>query len=156
MFSKILGTLVLATCLLIGVFIYGPYGATISLTQALENEDTKAVAKQVDFDALRTSLNDDFAKKLGIAPKESLGSAIVGRIAGAFLSQIISADSMVMALKDKERREHLGLSADLTNIIIHSQWIDMDTFVLNNLDGAPATLLKRDGLNWRVAAMRIN
>lgn len=160
MFGKILNTLILAALLGGAAFVYGPYKSVTGLTEALENENTAAVDAIVDFDAVKKSLNNDFAKELGIntGPDEkSLGATVAATLIGSFLSQIVSPDTMVTVFKDKARRDRIGLSAQAGEILSRSAWQGTDKFVVFNGDGEPTMLFKRDGLmTWQLSGLRVN
>jgi len=137
-------------------FAAGPYFAAKSLTEALENEDAKSVSNYVDFDAVKSSLSNDFADRLHLnKQEESFGKALATQIAGAFLGQIVSPEAMVTVFKDKSRRDRMGLSADIPQLITHGSWHGPTQFILSDDEGNPATLLERQGAVWRVTAMRL-
>lgn len=147
----------LAAILAIAVLAYGPYGTTMSLTNALENEDTAKLPQYVDFPAVKKSLTNDFATRLGLPTKQkSLGETLVSGITGSFMQELVSPDTMVMVLKDARKRDHIGLSANLTDLLMNGKWHGASQFVLYSPDGQPATLLERQVFKWRVTALRIN
>ncbi|MBU6234259.1 MAG: DUF2939 domain-containing protein [Alphaproteobacteria bacterium] len=157
MFGKIGSLLFILVTLAGGAYVYGPYATTTSLTKALEAEDAAAVQKYVDFDAVKASFSDDFAKRLNLpVEKKSIGEMIVGEITAGFLRQLVSPDSMVLALKDAEHRKNMGLSSSVSDVVVHGNWIGLEKFVLNNPDGQPATLLEREGFGWKVTGLRVN
>ncbi|NBX66294.1 MAG: DUF2939 domain-containing protein [Proteobacteria bacterium] len=160
MFGKILNTLIVAALLSGAGFVYAPYKSVADLSQALENENVAAVDAAVDFDAVKKSLNNDFAKELGIntGPDEkSLGATIAATLVGSFLGQIVSPETMVTVFKDKSRRDRIGLSTQAGEILSRSAWQGTDKFVVFNGDGEPTMLFKRDGfMAWHLTGLRVN
>lgn len=148
----------LAALLIVGVYAgIQPYRTVQNLTQALENEDAAAVDRYVDFDAVKENLNEDFAQKMGLETGEpnSFAQTLATAVAATFIRNIVSPETMVTVLKDKARRDRLGLSSSLADIFARGSWQGTSQFVLRNDDGQPAALLTRDGLKWEVTALRV-
>lgn len=160
MFGKIFNALILAALLGGVAFVYGPYKSVTDLSQALENENVAAVDASVNFDAVKASLNNDFAKQLGIqtGPDEkSLGATLAASLVGSFLSQIVSPDTMVTVFKDKARRDRIGLSTQAGDVLSRSAWHGTNKFVVFNADGEPTMLFTRLGpLKWELTGLRVN
>lgn len=160
MFGKIFNALVLAVVLGGAAFAYAPYGAVTSLTKALENENVTAVETAVDFDAVKKSLTDDFAKRLNMttgADEKSLGASLAATLVGSFLSQIVSPETMVSVFKDKSRRDRIGLGSSIGEVLGRSAWQGTDKFVVFNGDGEPTMLYERKGLfSWELTGLRVN
>lgn len=142
--------------LIAGAYAYVSPARTIQqLTQALENEDAKAVSQYVDFDRVRESLQSDFAQKMNLNPDSGLGNVLATQITGAFLSGIISPETMVTVLKDKSRRDRLGLSDNLGEVLSRGSWLGGDYYVVRNDNGDPTIMLERQGRIWQVVAIRL-
>lgn len=154
MFKTILLILVIAGA----AFYASPYLAVQNLTQALEDEDTQSVEQYVDFPSVKENFKADFATRLGLSTAGdsagNIGNVLATRIAGAFINGIVSPDTMVTILKDKQRRDRLGLSPRITDLLSRGTWLDMHQFVLHDDYGHPTALLQRNGLQWQVTAIR--
>jgi DUF2939 family protein len=152
--------LIILIALIVGAYAFiTPYRTVQHLTQALENEDPALVDQYVDFDAVKSSFQDDFAKRMGIDTdgNNNIASTLATGIAGTFINSIVSPDMMVTVLKDKDRRDNMGLSATIGDLLSRGRWIDAHNFVLSNDDGKPTALLRRTGLlRWEVVALRIS
>ena len=154
--GKIFNLLLVVAFVCGGYFFAGPYMAVAGLTKALENEDAAAVSAYVDFEALRTSFTDDFAQRMGLEQKGTdLASILATRIAGAFIQKIVSPESMIAILKDKDHRNRVGLADNYADIFANGSWQGTSAFTLADETGAPVTLLERDGLSWKLVAMRL-
>ncbi|HEY8963149.1 MAG TPA: DUF2939 domain-containing protein [Alphaproteobacteria bacterium] len=148
----------LLVVLVVGAYAWiTPYRTVQKLVEAMEHEDPVSVDQYVDFDSVRANFQDDFATRMGLDNKdeESLASALVSRIAGAFISGIVSPETMVTVLKDNDRRERLGLSDDLGVLIQRGDWINKDQFILHDDYNNPTMLLQRKGLAWEVTAISL-
>ena len=160
MIGKLFNITIVVAVLAGGAFWYAPYSTAKSLENALENEDPIKVDQYVDFEAVKLSLNDDFAKKLKIdtgSGDSSFGSTLATRIASTFISAIVSPETMVSVLKDKERRNNMGLSDDMLNLVSRGSWHGASQFILYDDDNEPKMLFERHGLmSWTVTGLRIN
>ena len=148
----------LAALLIVGAYAaITPYRTVQNLTQALENEDAAKVDEYVDFDAVRAAFADDFATRMNLkaAPPSSVGSILGTSIATAFIGNIVSPETMVTVLKDKTRRDRMGLSTSPADLAARGKWQGLDSFVLYNDSNQPTALLQREGLHWQVTALRI-
>jgi hypothetical protein len=154
--GTIIKTLFLAAIVAGAAFFIAPYHTLQKLTAALENEDAAAVDKYVDFDAVAAAFQQDFARKMGI---DTQGTGIADTLAislsGSFLRGISGPGNMILILKDKDRRDLMGLSPKMADLLSRGSWQGADNFVLYNNDGKPTTLLKRTGFHWEVVAIRI-
>lgn len=149
---------IILAALLIGALWLGaqPYITIQNLTEALENEDPARVDTYVDFDAVQRSLGDDFAKRMHIdeGKPNSMGAMLATSIASTFIRGIVSPETMVSILKDKDRRIRMGLSDALIDLPARGHWYGDKEFVLFNDDDQPTMLLTRKGLKWEVTALR--
>lgn len=134
----------------------GPYAAVQNLTEALENESPARVDEYVDFDAVRRSLGDDFARRMHIDEGKpgSMGAMLATSIASSLIHGIVSPETMISILKDHDRRARMGLDDALVNILRHGSWYSDREFVLRNENGQPTMLLTRTGIRWEVTAIR--
>lgn len=152
--------LIITITLIAGAYVFiTPYRTVQHLTQALENEDPATVDRYVDFDAVKASFNDDFAKRMGLDTESNnnIAATLATGIAGAFVNNIVSPEAMVFVLKDKDRRDHMGLSSTIGDLLSRGRWQNRNEFVLSNDDGEPTALLRRTaGTQWEVVALRIN
>jgi len=149
---------ILAVLLVVGIYAgIQPYRTVQNLTQALENEDPLKVDQYVDFDAVKTNLNKDFAVEMGLdqGQQNSFAQTLATTIANTFIQGILSPETMVAVLKDKTRRDNLGLSSSLADLAARGSWQNTDQFVLRNDNGQPTALLTRNGVKWEVTALRI-
>ena len=136
--------------LLFGAFLwYQPYRTVINLTRALENENPQAVETYVDFAAVREAMTTQAA-----GPKQDAIGSIIGRhLAGAVVDAVVTPQTMVSVLKDKDKRDRLGFSATFGDILAHGTWNGPDAFILHDDKGDPTAVLQRRGLNWVVTAL---
>lgn len=141
-----------------GLYWFSPYRTVQSLTAALENEDPAQVAQYVDFDALKANMTVSMAQKIApdAAQKDpSISGIIAKHIAGAFVDSIVSPASMIPVLKDKTRRDQLGLSTSMDELAMRGSWQDTSHFVLHNAKGQATAILTREGLDWRITSLKI-
>lgn len=161
MIGRLFNLFVLVVIVVGGLVAYSPYATVQKLTMALENEDKTAIATYMDFDAVKAAFAaGDFAEKLGLdtgnKQDNSIGKMIANRIMGSFASAIVSPDSTIAILKDKDRRDVMGLGTDLLDLVSRGRWHGSDQFIVYNDNGQPTMLLERAGLTgWTVKALRI-
>ncbi len=147
MLKKLIGILVVAGAL---AFL-SPYYAVTQLTEALEAEDAQAVDKYVDFDAVRGYVENDMRQQAG-------GTGIAGAIGGfvgAAAGSMVTPDTMVAALKDQSRRDSMGMSSSLRQMMHRGQWHSADQFIVHNTEGRPTMLLTRRGIGWEVTGIKL-
>lgn len=147
----------LAILLIVGIYAgIQPYRTVQNLTQALENEDVAKVDQYVDFETVKKSLGDDFAKRKNLdqGKPNSVGAMLATSIAATFLKGIVSPETMVTILKDKSRRDRMGFSSSFGEVVGRGAWLNDKEFVLRNDDDQPTALLTRNGLKWEVTALR--
>jgi hypothetical protein len=154
--GKFIQLIILIVMLGSAYLFVSPYRTVQKLITAIENEDAQAVDDYVDFDAVKAAFQEDFVTKLGLDPSASaFGDVLATSLSGAFLNSIISPETMIIILKDPQRRETMGLAGEFGDLFERGQWKDTSTFILNNESGRPTTLLTRSGLHWEVKALRL-
>ncbi|MCB1538781.1 MAG: DUF2939 domain-containing protein [Rhodospirillales bacterium] len=148
-----LKTIIALTVLVALALFLSPYYTVTRLAAALEDENPKAVATYVDVQAVQAYLQRDLAAR-GQAEGGGLGK-MIGNLAGAAAGSLVTPDTMVAVLKDRQPREALGISDSWKRVLRDGHWISTDQFVLTSPEGKPAALLTRHGVNWQVTGIRL-
>jgi len=155
-------TLLILIAALVATYVWlTPYLTLQKLVAGMENEDPAIVERYVDFDRVKTSFQNDFVTSLGLEDgaqsnmMDSIGTTLATRIAGTFINNIVSPETMVSVLKDKDRRERLGLSRELMTLLNRGEWVNGNQFVLHDDFGKPTMLLERTGAKWEVTAISL-
>lgn len=168
---------VLAAVLLLGYVVAGPFMAYNGIREAVEAQDTAALADHVDFPVLRSNLKvqiDDYVvRRAGADAQASLFGAIAVRIASGVAGGVV--DTMVTpagigALLQGRSVWHRASGGGVSdNTYDHTapadplrepdygfESLSRFTATVHDDAGRPITfVLTRDGLQWKLTDIRL-
>jgi len=170
----------LALALLISLGAYvaaGPYLTMRGIQQALAVQDTRKLERHVDFPAVRVSvkaqLEDAMARRAGSDLQSNLLGAIAMGVGRSLMAA--SVDTMVTPMGigallqgRKMWKQSMGQTVDgdtfgpavpadpLATAVHHYESSSRFTATVLDEDGNPVTFIfKRDGLQWKLADIRL-
>jgi hypothetical protein len=178
---KKLAVLLLVLVLAIGAYVAaGPYLTIRAIRAAVQAQDSSALAEQVDFPTLRGSLKaqlvDAMVRKAGPDAQSSLLGSIALRIGTgvantavdamvnpAGLAALMEGRRVWRDARDSFSRPETGADgtpvADtppLQDAEYHYESLSRFTATINDDEGRPVVfVLRRDGLQWRLADIRL-
>ncbi len=157
-----------------------PYRAVWRLHDAAKAGDEAALARMVDFPALRTSLREEIPSALGDRVARRGGGALgmlaegaTRMVSGRAVDLLVTPRGIAALLdgrdpaeagKDGRRRDDgpdgQNDAPRVEGIVTKRGWEDASTFAVRfhdreGGDERAALLMKRQGLTWRLAAVRI-
>lgn len=174
--KKWIALLVLLVVLALGYVAAGPFLAIRDIRGAIDRQDTAAVARRVDFPAIRASLHaqvDDYiARRTGPGAQDSAMGAIATQIAGGVASGVVdllaTPAGLGLVLEGRGALNHLRASTGgdaysptppddlLERATYRYESPSRFTVTIPNRDGAPVVfVLTRQGLDWRVTDVRL-
>lgn len=169
----------LLAALLAALFAYaaaGPYLTVNAIREAVKTEDSRALARQVDFPALRASLkaqlSDRLVREAGPDTQSSLFGAFALRLAGGLVGGVV--DTMVTpvglgalmegrkvwnrasGLPPPSRGEAGGRPEPLHDAVYRYESPSRFTATVQDESGRPLVfVLTRDGLRWKLSDIRL-
>jgi hypothetical protein len=158
-----IGALAVIVAAVLGWFLVAPLLAANDLRQALQNEDTIAIERNVDFPALRENLRGGVSAAVTNTSDPKNGLELIGKaIAGAFVSPlmdlIITPEGLSMIYKNGvgglkgETSPNMQVSGGL-------QGLDRYNLVVTDTDNPQNTvtlILMPRGLQWKLVGLKFN
>lgn len=154
----------------------GPYLTVNAIREAVKTEDSRALARQVDFPALRASLKaqlgDRVVREAGADAQSSVFGAFALRLAGGLVGGVV--DAMVTptglgalmegrkvwnragGLPPPSRGEADGRPEPLQDAVYRYESPSRFTATVQDESGRPLVfVLTRDGLRWKLSDIRL-
>jgi hypothetical protein len=156
---------------IVGVVVYSiPYLALDNLKKATTNHNANALAQEIDFPALRTSIKENVKAQIikqmagGSTPVKGIDPAAVDKIVNPMVDKLVTPEGLGKLMMDKVPGATIDLS-DLEKNIAESEvkmgYESFDRFVVRIVDKGDRTkdvslILKRDGLAWKLSGIDIS
>jgi Protein of unknown function (DUF2939) len=156
---------------IVGAGLYAtPYLTLDSLKKATSNRNANALAQEIDFPALRTSVKENVKAQIikqmagGNTPVKGSNAAAVDKIVNPMVDKLVTPEGLGELMLDKIP----GATIDLSNLeknIAESEvkmgYESFDRFVVRITDKVDRTkdvslILKRDGLAWKLSGIDIS
>lgn len=176
--KKVIALLAAALLALAAYAAAGPFIAIHSIRGAIERHDTAALARHVDFPALRANLRaqleDHLVRRAGAGmqadPLGALALRVAGAATGAVVDVLATPAGIALVLEGRDAWHRVsggGISPTDTWAHVAPEDVFADagyrfespsrfTAAVRNRDGAPVVfVLTRDGLRWRVSDVRL-
>ncbi|UHQ21328.1 DUF2939 domain-containing protein [Lysobacter sp. 5GHs7-4] len=175
--KKWIALLVLALALLLGYVAAGPYLTVNAIRKAVQEQDTAALNKHVDFPALRLSLKaqvqDYLVREAGVEmqanPFGALALRLAGGLAGGAVDALATPVGIGAVLEGRNFYNRLGgggrgqdvyapnVPADpLKDAKYGYESPSRFTATVANADGEPVVfVLTRSGLSWKLSDIRL-
>lgn len=176
--KKLVVALVLLVVLALAAVAAGPFVAVRGIRNAVEAQDTAALARHVDFPTLRANLKaqveDQIARRAGPDAQANLFGALALRLAGSVTGGIVDAmvtPAGIGALIEGRGLWHRASGGGVTAEDAYAHRSPDDvlkdarygfestsrfTATVPSADGPPLVfVLTRDGLTWRLTDIRL-
>ncbi|WP_149193568.1 DUF2939 domain-containing protein [Luteimonas suaedae] len=168
----------LAAALLLALGAYvaaGPYLTIRAIQQAVQEDDTRALARQVDFPALRSSLKlqlDDYLVRSAGADAQSsalgqIGLRIASGVAGGAVDAMVTPVGLAAMMEGRRVWRRVDVRAlpqsagepaskPLQGAEHRYESLSRFTATVHDDTGRPVVfVLTRDGLRWRLSDIRL-
>jgi len=167
----------LAVLALAGYVVAGPYLAIRGIGQAIERQDTAALARHVDFPTLRANvraqLQDYLVRKVGADVQSSLFGGIAlqvaGGVAGVGVDALVTPTGIGAVLQghqlwkrasgdtvDGDTYSRPAPAQPLRGAVKRFESTSRFTATVTTTDGEPVVfVLSRQGLRWRLTDIRL-
>ena len=156
---------------IVGAGLYAvPYLTLDNLKKATTNRNANALAQEIDFPALRTSVKENVKAQIikqmagGTTPAKGLNPAAVDKIVDPMVDKLVTPEGLGDLMLDKVPGATIDLN-DLEKNIAGSEvkmgYESFDRFVVRITDKVDRTkdvslILKRDGLTWKLSGIDIS
>ncbi len=157
---------------MVGIGAYAsPYLTLDNMKKATTNRNADALAQEIDFPSLRTSVKENVKAKViaqmsgaGTTPIKGMNTAVVDKMVDPMVDKLVTPEGLGDLMQDKVP----GAKIDLTNLeknIADSEvkmgYESLDRFVVHITDKIDRTkdvslILKRDGLAWKLSGIDIS
>ncbi len=155
-----------------GGIYFSPYLTLNNLKTATANRDADALAGEIDFPSLRTSIKEgvrsqvlkQMAANAGTKATPVMGKEMVGKMVDPVVDKIVTPEGLDQLMQDKVPGAKIDI-ADLEKNIADSEvkmgYESLDRFVVrivDKVDGSKevSLVLKRNGLAWKLAGVDIS
>ncbi|MCU0548974.1 MAG: DUF2939 domain-containing protein [Leptolyngbya sp. Prado105] len=158
----------IGTAILIGIALYAsPYMTLNSMKGAIERGDSDAIAKNVDFSAVRASLKSEMravmTRQAQNDPMASLGSMMAGSLIDPLVDQMVTPEGLKILI---DRSSLQGSSTDSDDPKVTMGYESLNSFVVeikgkdlklsSQLGASSASLLfSRSGFGWKLTGVRM-
>jgi hypothetical protein len=154
-----------------GLGVYtAPYTALDNLKKATTNRNPNALAQEIDFPALRTSVKENVKAQIikqmaaGNTPVKGLNLATVDKIVNPMVDKLVTPEGLGELMLDKVPGAKIDLNNLEKNIAaseVKMGYESFDRFVVRITDRVDRTkdvslILKRDGLAWKLSGIDIS
>lgn len=174
--KKVLAIAGLVLALLLGWIAAGPFLAVAAIRDAIRNEDARALARHVDFPAVRESLGQQLRgillRKAGLDEPSGLLGTVVAGVAGSAsdtMVELLATPAGLGALMEgyKFRNRLAGLPPPvregaathpdpLQDARYRFESLSRFTATIHHGDGSSTVLmLSRRGLHWKLSDIRL-
>lgn len=176
--KKWLAVLVVTLIALVAYVIGGPYLTINGLRVALKEQDTKALARYVDFPTLRGNLKaqlDDYVLRqagpdVQSNPFGAIALRIAGGLSGGAVDALLTPAGIGAVLEGRELWQrgsgagivrndsyaHTAPPDPLKDVRYHYESASRFTATVHDRSGDPVVLvLSRDGLRWKLSDIRL-
>jgi hypothetical protein len=176
--KKISAILLVLVVLLIAVWAAGPFITVKAIRTAIKEQDSAALARQVDFPELRRNLRaqtDDYlARQAGpdaqSGPLGALAMRLASEVAGGAVDAIATPAGIGALLQGRSLFHRIsggGIGSDdpyanqpprdpFENANYRFEGLSTFTATLENDEGRPVVMvMRRQGLRWRVTDIRL-
>jgi hypothetical protein len=163
--------IVTAIAAVVGVGVYtAPYLTLDNLKKATTNRNPNALAQEIDFPALRSSIKANVKAKTieqmakGNTPVKEVNLATIDKIVDPIVDKLVTPEGLGELMLDKVPGATIDLN-DLEKNIAASEvkmgYESFDRFVVRITDRVDRTkdvslILKRDGLAWKLSGIDIS
>lgn len=172
-----------ALALLLAYVATGPYRTIDAIREAVKEEDPRALAKQVDFPALRSNLKaqlgDRLVREAGpdiqASPFGALGLRIANGLAGGIVDAMVTPVGLAAMMEGRRTWRRIdgfgalppqpspaGADPDakaaepLQDAVYQYESLSRFTATVRDEAGDPVVfVITRDGLNWRLSDIRL-
>jgi Protein of unknown function (DUF2939) len=156
---------------IVGAGVYAvPYLALDNLKKATTNRNADALAQEIDFPALRTSVKENVKAQIikqmagGNTPGTGLDPAAVDKIVNPMVDKLVTPEGLGELMMDKVPGATIDLSNLEKNIAaseVKMGYESFDRFVVRITDKVDrakdvSLILKRDGLAWKLSGIDIS
>jgi hypothetical protein len=156
---------------IVGAGVYTvPYFALDNLKKATTNRNAEALAQEIDFPALRTSVKENVKAQIikqmagGNTPVKGLDAATVDKIVNPMVDKLVTPEGLGELMMDKVPGATIDLSnleKNIANSEVKMGYESFDRFVVRITDKVDRTkdvslILKRDGLAWKLSGIDIS
>ena len=166
-----IAALIALVLLVAGYALAAPYITAYEIGSAIENNDADALAQHIDFPALRQSLKDELkaamaknvTQELDENPFATLGALFAGTIIDRMIDALMTPAGLRMFLKGGTfDPKALSQSDDESNYKLPETSMSYEslrsfcvTVKPDGMDNHIELILKRDGLDWNLAEIRL-
>jgi len=174
--KKWIGVGVLLVAMVLGYVAAGPYLTVRAIREAVKTEDASALARQVDFPALRTSLklqvNDRIVRQAGADVQSSLlgalGLTVATGLAGGMVDAMVTPVGLGALMEGRKllnrgagvappsRSDTSQQAEPLQDPRYRFESTSRFTATVSSDAGEPVVfVLTRDGLHWKLSDIRL-
>lgn len=164
--SRVVPLFSLALCVAAAWLYFSPYLAYRQITRAADRGDVEALNEVVDFPALRTSFKENVKTAVsreiaadGDNPFAAMGGALAGMITAPIVDAAVTPAGISALTRGNDPREGDEDKDRQSKLDRDRRYEGVNRFAVRYLDPETggeqiALILRRDGLNWKLAGVR--